>query len=155
MTDDDAVVRDARQEDVPLLERVLPSGGDHARQLANAVAGRRDFLVVTSGGVPVGTVVVRWAGIGVGGRAVPEIGSLAVAPRWRGRGLATRLVAAAERRVHDRGGRAAAMAVAETNQAALRLYLGLGYGGSGRRPAPASGAGQGDVATELVLVKEL
>lgn len=154
---DDAVVRDAAAEDVAGLERVLPSGGDHARQLANAAAGRRDLLVVVCGGEPVGTVVVRWTGMDVGGgRVVPEIGSLSVAPRWRGRGLATRLVATAERRVRVRGGQAAAMAVAETNEGALRHYLRLGYRDSGRRRAAwGPGARRADVAAERVLVKDL
>lgn len=98
-------IRDAVTEDLPLLERVLPSGGDHARQLANAATGRRDFLVAWSAGVPEGTVVVRWTGVPVDGvGAVPEIGSLAVVPERRREGIGRRLVDAAERRVRARRG---------------------------------------------------
>lgn len=145
---DDVVVRDAVPADVAALERVLPSWGDHARQLANAAAGRRTFLVALHEGTPVGTVVVRWAGVPVTGHGVlPEIGSLAVAPALRGRGLGGRLVAAAEERVSARTGTAAVIHVAVGNAGARRLYARLGYREVGRRRAADE--------QELVLVRDL
>lgn len=142
-------VRDATAEAVPRLEQVLPSDGDHARQLANAVAGRRSFLVAWDGGRPAGTVVVRWTGLPVEGHgAVPEIGSLAVVPDRRGEGIGSRLVAAAERRVRERGGGAAAIVVAADNLGARRLYERLGYRDTGVPRAVAGAAG-------MLLVREL
>lgn len=147
----DIEIRDATAADLPALEHVLPSAGEHARQLANAVAGRRSFLVALDAGRPVGTVVVRWTGVTVEGLgALPEIGSLAVVPAVRGRGIGTRLVAAAEQRVRERGGSAAVLLVAESNDGARRLYERLGYRDTGRR-RPVTGADRPD----LVLVREL
>ncbi|WP_193311324.1 GNAT family N-acetyltransferase [Georgenia satyanarayanai] len=140
-------VRDVMPADVPLLERALP--GDHARQLANAAAGRRTFLAAWDGEEPVGTAVVRWTGLPVDGRGpVAEIGSLEVVPTRRGEGIGSRLVAAAEQRVRERGGTAAAIVVAGDNRDACRLYERLGYRGTGARRAVADGAG-------LLLVREL
>lgn len=140
-------VRDAAPGDLAALERALP--GDHARQLANAAAGRRDLLVAWCDGEPAGTVVVRWTGVPVHGvGAVAEIGSLAVVPARRGHGIGSLLVAAAEQRVRSRGGRAAAMHVAEENDGARRLYARLGYREAGRRPRADGGA-------DLVLVRAL
>ena len=135
---------------------MLPSGGDHARQLANAAAGRRTFLVAWCGGEPVGTVVVRWTGVRVDGADLaPEIGSLAVPPAHRRQGVGQRLVAAAEDRVRARGGTRAAMYVAEENDGARRLYARLGYRDTGLRRHLPDEAGGGAATTELVLVREL
>lgn len=140
-------VRDVTPEDVPLLERALP--GDAAQQLANAAAGRRTFLAAWSGKEPVGTAVVRWTGPVVDGHGpVAEIGSLEVVPARRGEGIGSQLVAAAEQRVRERGGAAAAIVVAEDNRDARRLYERLGYRETGTRRAVAGGAG-------LLLVREL
>lgn len=140
-------VRDVTSEDVPLLERTLP--GAHAQQLANAVAGRRDFLVAWCGEEPVGTAVVRWTGLPVEGHGpVPEIGSLAVVPARRGQGIGSLLLATAEQRVRERGGATAAVVVAEDNRDARRLYERLGYRDTGTRRALDGGAG-------LLLVRVL
>lgn len=141
-------VREAAPDAVPLLERALP--GNHAQQLANAEAGRRNFLIAWCGGEPVGTAVVRWTGVRVEGHGpVPEIGSLEVVPDRRGEGIGSRLLAAAEERVRERGGRAAAVVVAEDNVGARRLYERLGYRDTGTRRAVAGGA------PGLLLVRKL
>jgi len=140
-------IRDVTPGDVPRLERVLT--GAHAQQLANAVAGRRAFLAAWRGEEPVGTVVVRWTGVPVDGHGpVPEIGSLEVVPARRGDGIGSLLVAAAEQRVRERGGTAAAIVVAQDNRDARRLYERLGYRDTGARRAADGGAG-------LLLVRTL
>lgn len=129
-------VRDVTEADLPALERALPDG-NHRVQLANARAGRRDFLVACAAGLPVGVAVVRWAGVAAGaddlGGVVPEIGSLAVSATWRGRGIGTALVRAAEERVRARGHDRAALLVAAQNDGARRLYARLGYTDTGLR----------------------
>lgn len=147
-------IRKAAAEDLAELERVLPSGGDHARQLANAAAGRRTFLLARRGEELLGTVVVRWTGRPVGGLgALPEIGSLEVVPQRRRQGVGRQLVAAAEARVLERGGTAAAIRVAQDNHGARRLYERLGYRDSGHREHLRSS--NGGVLPELVLLREL
>src|SRR5690606_32886261 len=93
--------------------------------------------------------VVRWTGVPVDGHGpVPEIGSLEVVPARRGDGIGSLLVAAAEQRVRERGGTAAAIVVAQDNRDARRLYERLGYRDTGARRAADGGAG-------LLLVRTL
>ena len=154
-------VRDCREDDLDALESALPSAGEHARQLANATAGRRDFLLALRAGEPVGTVVVRWAGVDRGlrdlGESVTEIGSLEVREDARGQGVGTALIAAAEERVLARGYTRAAILVADRNDVARRLYERIGYVDSGLRRKAAGGpwAGPDGTETSLVLLREL
>lgn len=132
----DLTIRDGTEEDLVALDRALP-GGDHRVQLANARAGRRDLLVACAGGAPVGTAVVRWAGVADGARelggTVPEIGSVAVSAAWQGQGIGSALIGAAEARVRAREYDRAALLVAEHNDGARRLYTRLGYADTGLR----------------------
>lgn len=132
----DLTIRDATEKDLSALDQTLP-GGDHSVQLANARAGRRDLLVACADGEPVGTAVVRWAGVADGARelggTVPEIGSVAVSAAWRGQGIGRDLIGAAEARVRAREYDRAALLVAVQNDGARRLYARLGYTDTGLR----------------------
>ncbi|MFD4374534.1 GNAT family N-acetyltransferase [Streptomyces sp. NPDC058486] len=65
---------------------------------------------------------------------VPELRSLWVAPEARGRGLATRLIAAVEEWARGTGAPAIRLAVLTTNTPATALYERLGYRRTGTRP---------------------
>ena len=59
---------------------------------------------------------------------------LAAYPQWRGRGLGTRLLAAAETLAIKAGKRAMSLIVSDTNPEARRLYERCGYGFVAERP---------------------
>jgi ribosomal protein S18 acetylase RimI-like enzyme len=59
---------------------------------------------------------------------IADIRRVYVAPEWRRRGVATRLMAVAERAAADAGAKEARLSVVAENDAALRLYQALGYG---------------------------
>jgi [ribosomal protein S18]-alanine N-acetyltransferase len=63
-----------------------------------------------------------------------EILSVAVASRWRGRGLARRLLDLHLRRLAGLGIRTVFLEVEESNKPALRLYHRAGFREAGRRP---------------------
>ncbi|MGW4997316.1 GNAT family N-acetyltransferase [Streptomyces hydrogenans] len=86
-------------------------------------------LVALLGDRPVGL-----AGGLVSPDGVPELRSLWVAPGARGRGLATRLVAAVEEWARERGAPLIRLAVLTGNTPARTLYERLGYRRSGERP---------------------
>jgi ribosomal protein S18 acetylase RimI-like enzyme len=59
------------------------------------------------------------------------IAGLAVAPDSRGRGIASALLAAAEKHARDSGARKLSLRVLSTNEGALRLYERLGFAREG------------------------
>ena len=63
-----------------------------------------------------------------------EILSLGVLPRWRRRGIARKLLAAAIGETRERGLPSLVLEVATDNDAAAALYAALGFGAVGRRP---------------------
>jgi ribosomal-protein-alanine acetyltransferase len=67
------------------------------------------------------------------GSDIARLYSIAVDRRCRGRGIATRLIAHAERTARRRGLRRLRLEVRESNRAAIRLYERLGYRQIGRR----------------------
>lgn len=58
---------------------------------------------------------------------IADIRRVYVVPGWRRRGVATRLMAAAEQAAVDGGAKEARLSVVAENAAALRLYEALGY----------------------------
>jgi ribosomal-protein-alanine acetyltransferase len=60
---------------------------------------------------------------------------IAVLPEHRRRGLARRLMAAAEGHAHDMAGETLTLEVRPSNRSAIALYAALGYAVVGRRPA--------------------
>lgn len=127
-------LRQARVEDIdPLLE--LEDGAFHTDRLS-----RRSFrrLVGASGAHclvaearrrPVGYALVLFRR----NATVARLYSIAVDPRWRGHGIAGRLMAAAEAEARARGARAMRLEVREDNADAIALYARRGYRPIGRR----------------------
>ena len=99
---------------------------------------------LTVGAGLIGFILSRMAG----GEA--EILSVAVAPSWRGRGLARPMLDLHLRRLAGLGARAVFLEVGETNAAATRLYRKAGFYEVGRRKGYYSGG-----ATALVLRRDL
>jgi ribosomal-protein-alanine N-acetyltransferase len=83
-----------------------------------------------------------------------EILSVAVAQRWRGRGLARRLLDLHLRRLAGLGLRAVFLEVDEDNVPARRLYARAGFSEVGRRPGYYTGTA-GKQASALVLRRDL
>lgn len=79
-----------------------------------------------------------------------EILSVAIAPNWRGRGLARRLLDLHLRRLAGLGARAVFLEVGEHNAPACRLYRRAGFSEVGRRQGYYDGG-----ATALVLRRDL
>jgi ribosomal-protein-alanine acetyltransferase len=84
-------------------------------------------FVAEAGAGPAGYVLTLNAG------RVAEILNVAVAPEYRRRGLARRLVAEAVAALEGEGVREMFLEVRESNAGALRLYEGAGFGRIGRR----------------------
>jgi [ribosomal protein S18]-alanine N-acetyltransferase len=83
-----------------------------------------------------------------------EILSIAVAARWRGRGLARKLLDVHLRRLSAYGVAALFLEVDERNAPARRLYAGLRFTEVGRRPSYYHDS-SGEAGTALVLRREL
>jgi ribosomal-protein-alanine N-acetyltransferase len=79
-----------------------------------------------------------------------EILSVAIAPKWRGRGLARPLLDLHLRRLAGLGARTVFLEVGEDNSPANRLYKGAGFYEVGRRHGYYDGG-----ATALVLRRDL
>ncbi len=102
-----------------------------ARQVERARLGEVDYLAVcVADGPPValGGVDFRVR------EGAGTLWQLVVHPRLRSRGIGTRLIGAAERRVGARGLRRAELAVEEGNPRARALYERRGYVAFDRRP---------------------
>lgn len=127
-------IRDCAEADLPVLEAVLPSYGVplHAQLLQRQRNGEVTYLVAWTEGAPVGYGLIRWAGHReAASRAAmpgtPAVSNLGVLPAWRGRGVGSALITAAEQRIRDRGYRQVSLAVGQDNNAAAPLYTRLGY----------------------------
>ncbi len=102
--------------------------------------------VAACGKEPVGFILSR------GAADEAEILSVAVARRWRSRGLARRLLDLHLRRLAGAGLRTVFLEVDEHNEPARRLYRGAGFHEVGRRPGYYQASG-GQAA--LVLRRDL
>lgn len=102
------------------------------RALRRGTGGSVQCLAATVAGVPVGKAVVDFGPCaGRSGIEFPPAGALIaeleVHPGFRGRGIGTRMVRAAEEVIARRGRSEARIAVDDDNLAARRLYERLGY----------------------------
>lgn len=96
------------------------SGRQYRRHLRSETA---EVWLVRHRGLVVGSAVVFFRRQTTAARLY----SLAVHPDYRGKGLARRLLRAAERRARARGARCLRLEVRQDNGAAIRLYQAHGY----------------------------
>lgn len=100
-----------------------PAGRDRPDALAAQIAAAGDlFLGAECGGELVGTALGS-----IDGRQKGWVNRLAVAPRFRRRGLAARLLAAVEPKLLARGALLVTALVEEENAASLGLFQACGY----------------------------
>jgi ribosomal protein S18 acetylase RimI-like enzyme len=122
------LVREARESDLQALEwegRYQHFRRLYRRAMSEAKRGRRILLVAEMDQRVVGQIFIQLAS----GRAELADGeqsgylyAFRVRPTYRGHGIGTQLLEAAEQALRDRGFRRAVIAVAQDNPAALRLY---------------------------------
>lgn len=126
-------MRPARPDDLPALERLERAGFDDPwsdRLLRDELAHPQAVVLVAAGGEgdePAGYAAWRAAA----GEA--ELLRLAVAPRWRRRGVAAALLAAGDRRLHAAGCDRCFLEVRDDNSVAIAFYERLGFHRIGRR----------------------
>ena len=122
------------EADLVPLELHLPTGRNkaHAHHYTRQASGAAEYLVAWADDVPVGYGLINWAGFRdepprAAHPACPEISNLGVTEAWRGKGIGTALLTAAEARILARGFQQAGLGVDEGNPDAARLYERLGY----------------------------
>jgi GNAT superfamily N-acetyltransferase len=125
-------------EDLDVLERILPLGGNgHAHRLRLQGEGRCLYLVAVAP-QPVGSCLVHWYGPtdATVRKALPdcvEINHLQVIETSRGQGAGRALLLEAERAAIERGRPMIGIGVDDDNPRARRLYEHLGYRPGGAR----------------------
>lgn len=121
-------IRDAGIEELPDVQRIENACFGEERYSADVLAamleeeGFETFLAEEDGEL-MGSATVNYRDDLVAAQLV----SIAVLPRFRGRGVARALLGEAEARVRRRGADRMVLQVAVTNIAALNLYLHQGY----------------------------
>lgn len=121
-------IRVVDERDLPLLE--WHGGADlraFYREALNAHAqGLITYLVSELNGFPIGQVIVHWSGKeSVPG--VPDVQSLRVHPAFRGQGVGSKLLEAAESVVANAGHSHVTLSVGVKNPQAQKLYERCGY----------------------------
>jgi GNAT superfamily N-acetyltransferase len=132
-----AEVRPLHDEEVAAVERHFPSAivDKHRVRLARQRRGNALYLIAWLEEAPVGHVLLKFTTAGdPGGPGRPEcphIEDLLVKPEWRGRGIGSSLLEAAERAAAERGCARVGLNVATENVRARELYARRGYVDSG------------------------
>jgi GNAT superfamily N-acetyltransferase len=122
---------------VAAVERHFPSAivDKHRVRLARQRRGAALYLIAWLEEAPVGHVLVKFSAPGEpAGPRLPEcphIEDLLVKPEWRGRGIGSSLLEAAERAAVERGCARVGLNVAAENVRARKLYAQRGYVDSG------------------------
>lgn len=130
---EELLIRQATESDLPRME--WEGRYQHFRRLyrhamAEASRGRRILLVAEAHGKLVGQIFVQLdsaKGQLADGKKTGYLYAFRVRPRFRNRGIGSRLLAEAERALRSRAVRRAVIAVARDNAAARRLYERRGY----------------------------
>jgi ribosomal protein S18 acetylase RimI-like enzyme len=94
------------------------------------------YLVAWDGDEPVGHAHVAWAGTELD---LPEVQDVFVLEQRRRRGVATALMAHAERLAAERGHSCLSLSYSVGNEGAIGLYRRLGYRDAGREPKRVQG----------------
>lgn len=126
-------IREASEEDLPALEW----DGEFTRfrrlykdAMREAKKGRRIILVAEIGNDVIGQLFVNfhstWRNRFLGKRT-GYLHSFRVKPAFRSRGIGRSLIATAESMLKQRGYNRSVISVAQSNEAALKLYQDLGY----------------------------
>ncbi|MBB5748999.1 GNAT family N-acetyltransferase [Micrococcus sp. TA1] len=115
-----------------LCARWRTPGGVHEAHHGRQRAGQTTFLVAWQDQEPLGSGVLQWGGcIGSNARAAypeaVELNHLQVRDAYRGQGVGSALITAAEALASQTGRRQMAVGVADDNPDAERLYRRLGY----------------------------
>ena len=129
----DVVIRRARMRDAAQLAKVYhhafgPTTPEDVRRWMRRRAPPAETFVAVVDGVVASTVEVLYRDLIIGGVPIRTGGIAGVATRWeyRHRGLATRLMREAIRRIRSRGISSATLFTG-TNLPAIRIYTRLGY----------------------------
>jgi GNAT superfamily N-acetyltransferase len=149
-----------------LCARWRTPGGVHEAHHARQRAGQATYLVAWQDQEPLGSGVLQWGGcIGANARTTypeaVELNHLQVRDRYRGQGVGSALIAAAEALAAQAGRYQMAVGVAEDNPDAERLYRRLGYRRTGVIDVSeydwitAEGAVRHETERDLLLVKNL
>jgi ribosomal protein S18 acetylase RimI-like enzyme len=149
-----------------LCSRWRTPGGVHERHHDRQRAGQATYLVAWQDQEPLGSGVLQWGGcIGSNARAAypgaVELNHLQVREQYRGQGVGSVLIAAAEALAAQAGRDQMAVGVAEDNPAAERLYRRLGYRRTGVIDVSeydwitAEGAVRHETERDHLLVKDL
>lgn len=122
----------ATEADLPALVAAMPQRELIAERLSRQVRGDGQLLVVRDNGRPIGMVYLWWEPadepeIREHLPEVPLLMHFEVLKEYRGHGIGTRLLSAAERRLRDAGHDRVALGVHPDNHDAIRLYLRTGY----------------------------
>ncbi len=126
------VIRPVTEADLQALE--WEGRYRHFRRLyrmayLEAQRGRRLLMVAEAQGRVVGQIFIQFSGGRHNLRGVKTgyLHAVRVRPEWRGQGIGTQLIQAAEEELRARGFQRAVLAVSQANEGARRLYERLGY----------------------------
>ena len=131
------VVRPLARDELATVERHIDQDfgnrAKHRQRLALEEEGRAVYLVAWLSGLPVGHVLVRWAGAEAEPMRsrladCPDVEDLFVVPGLRSTGIGSQLLDRVERLARDRGHRSVGMSVDLANLRARALYERRGYG---------------------------
>ncbi|MGB9611672.1 MAG: GNAT family N-acetyltransferase [Bryobacteraceae bacterium] len=148
---DDVEIRRASPQEAEWCARLMASsepwltlGRSHEDCLARCRHPEYDLLVARIGGQPCGFALLHPRGLA----GSPYLAAIAVDPQWRGRGIGTSLIQAAERLYPE--ARHLFLLVSSFNHGAQRLYERLGFQKVGEIPDYVI-----EGASELILHKRL
>ncbi len=136
MVDNSVEVRSLRSEQLDGLCASWNIGRIHKDHFARQLLGIATYLIAWRADEPLGSVVVQWNGcIGPNAKKaypqVVELNHLQVRDNFRGHGVGSELINAAEELACRPGNCQMGVSVADNNHDARRLYLRLGYRPSG------------------------
>lgn len=124
-------IRPLTEADLPLVRHWLPFGDPdkHHARFTRQEAGEVLYLSAWLNEVPVGHLLLKWTGSGERPDLVdcPDIEDLVVAESFRRRGIASRLLEAAESEARGRGYSRIGLSVGIDNMPARALYDRRGY----------------------------